>query len=112
MIVDLVNVTTRDGVRLDGTWRKPPLEHASQLWVDVVIFHHGVGGNFYGSGMFDRYNKALLKRDARYCASTIAAMTRSAVPRLAQWPRGHGCWTNSMRPMRHPGAEDKQGMPV
>jgi hypothetical protein len=26
MMVDLVNVTTRDGIRLDGTWRKPPLD--------------------------------------------------------------------------------------
>ena len=24
MIVDLVHVQTRDGIRLDGTWRKPP----------------------------------------------------------------------------------------
>ena len=46
MIVDLVHVTTHDGVRLDGTWRKPHPEQASQLGVDVVIFHHGVGGNF------------------------------------------------------------------
>jgi hypothetical protein len=46
MIVDLIYVTTHDGVRLDGTWRKPHLEQASQLGVDVVIFHHGVGGNF------------------------------------------------------------------
>jgi len=30
--------------------------------VDVVIFHHGVGGNFYGPGMFDQYSDALLER--------------------------------------------------
>jgi pimeloyl-ACP methyl ester carboxylesterase len=65
MIVDLVNVKTRDGLRLDGTWRKPHPEHVSQLGVDVVIFHHGVGGNFYGPGMFDQYSDALL---ARGCA--------------------------------------------
>ena len=40
MIVDLVSVTTRDGIRLDGTWRQPHLEDASQLGVDVVIFHY------------------------------------------------------------------------
>jgi pimeloyl-ACP methyl ester carboxylesterase len=62
MMVDLVNVTTRDGIRLDGAWRKPHPEHASQLGVDVVIFHHGVGGNFYGPGMFDQYSDALLDR--------------------------------------------------
>ena len=54
MIVDLVQVTTRDGIRLDGTWRQPPLGHAAQLGVDVVILHHGVGGNFYSPGMFEQ----------------------------------------------------------
>jgi len=62
MLVDLVHVKTRDGVRLDGTWRKPDPERVSQLGVDVVIFHHGVGGNFYSPGMFDQYSDALLDR--------------------------------------------------
>jgi pimeloyl-ACP methyl ester carboxylesterase len=62
MIVDLVHVKTRDGVRLDGIWRKPHAEQASQLGVDVVIFHHGVAGNFYSPGMFDQYGDALLDR--------------------------------------------------
>jgi pimeloyl-ACP methyl ester carboxylesterase len=60
MIVDLVHVNTRDGMRLDGTWRKPHPEQASELGVDVVIFHHGVAGNFYSPGMFDQYSEALL----------------------------------------------------
>ena len=62
MIVDLVHVTTRDGVRLDGTWRQPPLGHTAQLGVDVVILHHGVGGNFYSPGMFEQYSDALLEQ--------------------------------------------------
>jgi pimeloyl-ACP methyl ester carboxylesterase len=62
MMVDLVHVTTRDGIRLDGTWSKPSPERASQLGVDVVILHHGVGGNFYGPGMFEQYSVALLDR--------------------------------------------------
>ena len=62
MIVDLVHVATRDGVRLDGTWRQPPLQQAAQLGVDVVILHHGVGGNFYSPGMFEQYSEALLER--------------------------------------------------
>jgi pimeloyl-ACP methyl ester carboxylesterase len=62
MIVDLVHVKTRDGIRLDGTWRRPHPEQASQLGVDVVILHHGVAGNFYSPGMFDQYSEALLDR--------------------------------------------------
>jgi pimeloyl-ACP methyl ester carboxylesterase len=60
MIVDLVNVKTRDGVRLDGIFREPSQKKASRLAVDVVILHHGVGGNFYNPGMFDQYSDALL----------------------------------------------------
>jgi alpha-beta hydrolase superfamily lysophospholipase len=62
MIVDLVHVKTRDGIRLDGTWRRPHPEQASQLRVDVVILHHGVAGNFYSPGMFDQYSEALLDK--------------------------------------------------
>jgi pimeloyl-ACP methyl ester carboxylesterase len=62
MIVDLVHVTTRDGVRLDGTWRQPVPGQVAQLGVDVVILHHGVGGNFYSPGMFEQYSDALLER--------------------------------------------------
>ena len=62
MMVDLVNVTTRDGIRLDGTWRKPSVQRASRLGVDVVILHHGVGGNFYSPGMFEPYSDALLEQ--------------------------------------------------
>ena len=46
MKVDLVDVKTRDGVRLDGILREP-VSTPSRLGVDVVILHHGVGGNFY-----------------------------------------------------------------
>jgi len=62
MLVDLVHISTRDGVRLDGTWRKPPQEGASQLGLDVIILHHGVGGNFYSPGMFDLYSDTLLEQ--------------------------------------------------
>lgn len=61
MLVDLVSVQTRDGVRLDGTLRRPDQEKASRLGVDVVILHHGVGGNFYNPGMFDAYSDSLLE---------------------------------------------------
>jgi len=62
MLVDLVNVKTRDGLRLDGTLREPSRKNAAQLGVDVIIFQHGVGGNFYNPGMFDQYSDALLER--------------------------------------------------
>ena len=57
MNVELVNVTTRDGLRLDGLWRKPEAGISSRLGVDVVVLHHGVGGNFYGAGMFEGFSE-------------------------------------------------------
>ena len=62
MIVDLVNVQTSDGLRLDGIWRKPLQPNASKLGVDLVILHHGLGGNFYGPGMFEEYSNSLLEK--------------------------------------------------
>lgn len=62
MLVDLVTVETRDGIRLDGIWRKPDQETSSQFGVNVVLLMHGVGGNFYDAGMFEEYSNALLKQ--------------------------------------------------
>ena len=61
MLVDLVSVETRDKVRLDGILRRPAVS-PSQLGVDLVILHHGVGGNFYDAGMFAEYSDALLEK--------------------------------------------------
>ncbi len=60
MNVDLVYVRTEDGLRLDGIWRKPSADAPSQLGADVIILHHGVGGNFYGLGLFEEYTDALV----------------------------------------------------
>ena len=61
MLVDLVHITTADGIRLEGAHRKPARAGVSKLDVDVIIFHHGVAGNFYGADMFDEYGDALLE---------------------------------------------------
>lgn len=60
MLVDLVRVTTRDGVRLDGCWQAAPPGVASSLGVDAVACFHGTGGNFYGSTLFDSVADQLL----------------------------------------------------
>ena len=53
MSVELVNVRTSDGVRLDGSWLKATSPGKSQFPVDVMILHHGVAGNFYGPSPFE-----------------------------------------------------------
>jgi len=61
MQVDLVQTTTRDGVRLDGMLQMPTA--AACTWpVDGLCFVHGTGGNFYASTMFDALTTRCLER--------------------------------------------------
>lgn len=60
MLVDLVQTTTRDGVRLDGMLQ---LSDAAKAWtVDGLCFVHGTGGNFYASTLFDAIGAKCLQR--------------------------------------------------
>jgi pimeloyl-ACP methyl ester carboxylesterase len=61
MQVDLVRVTTRDGLRLDGALRVPQENTPKKLSLDAVLFLHGVGANFYTSGTLDGIAPRLLK---------------------------------------------------
>ena len=61
MSTELVNVRARDGVRLDGMWRTPEPSAGNGLPVDVMVLHHGVGGNFYGSSPFESFAPKLLE---------------------------------------------------
>src|SRR3954454_16733678 len=65
MDVELVTVTTSDSVRLAGYLRTPDAGSARDPGLDLVICHHGVGGNFYNPSFFDRMGDELL---ARGCA--------------------------------------------
>jgi pimeloyl-ACP methyl ester carboxylesterase len=59
MIVDLIQIQTRDGVRLDGIYQTA--ERRSELPVDALCFIHGTGGNFYNSTLFDAFAEHFLK---------------------------------------------------
>jgi alpha-beta hydrolase superfamily lysophospholipase len=60
MLVDLVQTTTADGVRLDGAYQAPPRPGAAGLNVDAFMLIHGTGGNFYSSTLFDALADRLL----------------------------------------------------
>jgi alpha/beta superfamily hydrolase len=62
MIVDLVSVTTRDGVRLDGILQLPAPSLRAEWGIDAVCLVHGTGGNFYGSTLFDAIAEQCLLR--------------------------------------------------
>lgn len=62
MLVDLIRVTTADGVRLDGALQTPAAgAAASQLPVDAAVLVHGTGGSFYSSTMFEAIAERLLQ---------------------------------------------------
>lgn len=52
MLVDLVQITTRDGVRLDGMYQRPAVDKPA-AGIDAFCLVHGTGGNFYSSTLFD-----------------------------------------------------------
>jgi pimeloyl-ACP methyl ester carboxylesterase len=60
MNVELVNVETADGIRLDGALRTPGVGVDPRLGLDMVICHHGVGDNFYNRSFFDDLGALLL----------------------------------------------------
>ncbi len=49
MLVDLIQVTASDGVRLHGTLETPPDDAPSDPTVDVWLCVHGTGSNFYSA---------------------------------------------------------------
>jgi pimeloyl-ACP methyl ester carboxylesterase len=59
--VDLVRVETDDGIPLDGALRRPAANSPTQLGLDLVICHHGVGGKFYDPHFFDAVGDDLLR---------------------------------------------------
>jgi alpha/beta superfamily hydrolase len=70
VLVDLVQTTTRDDVRLDGAFQAPSA--AAAVSVDAFCFLHGTGGNFYGSTLFD----SLAERLVQLGCAVLRANTR------------------------------------
>jgi pimeloyl-ACP methyl ester carboxylesterase len=62
VLIDLVQTTTRDGVRLDGAWQAPSGPASSGLGFDGVCLVHGTGGNFYSSTLFDSCAECFLEQ--------------------------------------------------
>ena len=62
MNVDLITIKASDGVQLDGVLRTPASGTSNSLHVDIVIMHHGVGGNFYRDSFQDQIAEKLLER--------------------------------------------------
>lgn len=60
MLVDLVRIETRDGVRLEGMLQVPEPATPRALAVDGCCLVHGTGSNFYGSTLFDELGERLL----------------------------------------------------
>ena len=60
MEIELVQTTTRDGVRLDGSFQSAP-PNSSAFPLDAVCMVHGTGSNYYGSTLFDTFAERFLQ---------------------------------------------------
>src|SRR5262249_4327568 len=84
MLLDLFHVTTRDGVRLDGTHQAPPSPGSGPL--DAAVCVHGTGSNFYGSTLFDAVAARLLEMNVAVVRVNTRGhdlMSTAATPRGA-----------------------------
>ncbi len=75
MLVELVQVTTADGVRLDGMLQAADAATTGPslpLGIDITVMVHGTGGNFYASTMMD----LLAERLRQGGAATLRVNTR------------------------------------
>jgi pimeloyl-ACP methyl ester carboxylesterase len=61
VLIDLVQTTTRDGVRLDGAFQSSTTARSAPFPLDAVCLVHGTGSNFYGSTLFDSFAKRFLE---------------------------------------------------
>jgi pimeloyl-ACP methyl ester carboxylesterase len=59
LLVDLVQVTTRDGLRLDGAYQEAPRAEPA-IPIDAFCLLHGTGGSFYSSTLLDAFAERLL----------------------------------------------------
>lgn len=84
MLVDLVRTTCRDGVRLDGAIVPAAENVSTKPAIDAVLCLHGVGANFYSSGLFEKIGPAL----ARLGIHVLLANTRGHDWYYSQWIGG------------------------
>jgi pimeloyl-ACP methyl ester carboxylesterase len=84
VLVDLVNVTTEDDLRLDGALRAPAAGARCSLGVDAALCLHGTGSNFYASNMM---------------ASVAAAVIERGVAALTANTRGHDGISSTTAPI-------------
>jgi pimeloyl-ACP methyl ester carboxylesterase len=91
MLVDLVRTNCRDGVRLDGAiiaavMSRGETAHGvpATISIDAVLCLHGVGANFYSSGLFEKIGPALSKLGI----NVLLANTRGHDWYYSQWIGG------------------------
>ena len=62
MKIELVQTTTQDGIRLDGSFQSGSCAREPGFPFDAICLVHGAGGSFYTSTLFDTLAEHFLKR--------------------------------------------------
>jgi pimeloyl-ACP methyl ester carboxylesterase len=72
MMIDLLRVTTADGLMLDGALQRPCEGIAPRQPIDACLLLHGTGSSFYGSTLLEGLGTILLE----WGAAVLRANTR------------------------------------
>jgi len=94
MLVDLVQVTTRDGFRLDGAYQAPTAAPCCRSTLCGLV--HGTGGNFYTSSLFD----ALAERLRALGCGVLRVNTAATMVSAPRPPSAAAA--DRVRPMKSP----------
>lgn len=98
---ELVEVTTRDGIRLHGAFYGPAPSEPVPKSLDAVLILHGAGGNFYGSTLFG----GLLPTFAQLGLAVLSVNTRGhdsvSTAGTANGPRTLGAAFETVDECRH-----------
>ncbi len=90
MLVELVETTTRDGLVLHGACAAPAPRASRALPLDAVLLLHGVGSNFYSSGLLRELSQSFVDQGL----TTLRANTRGhdfvSLTRTAAGPQRTG----------------------
>jgi alpha/beta superfamily hydrolase len=100
MLVELIRVGTRDGVRLDGIFREPA--HGDRrLPIDAALVVHGAGGNFYSSPLFDAISDALVGQGVSVLRCNTRGHDAVSTAATSEGGRRQGAAYENMDECRH-----------
>jgi pimeloyl-ACP methyl ester carboxylesterase len=100
VLVDLVRVTTSDGVRLDGALQTP-MGAADPLPIDACLLVHGTGSNFYGATLLETLSARMLELGVAVLSANTRGHDGISIAATSEGPRRQGAAYERVDDCRH-----------